>query len=447
MSKSRMQTVAPSEAQAPVLDANETATSAGPTRGNQAAVDKLGTTEPAAAPPVSLGDVGDANSFMAAASKAMDAALPTNGSFSKLSIAGSIPLATTGAASIVFSPSLDMQVARERTGEFSAMIAAKAQIKASAGVEGWGWLPDFEAYVSGYLKGSIKIQGDSATEIMNLFMLALRHVMESACDAAGAPQDMKDTIAGAVMGDDAKLRTLHGMDKYDRVMASVGIGAEAGASAGALGGSVGADLSHTTMLTNTDADRDNVDVKSFGRASVSVTGSFKMQSVPVKASPKVTFVMGGDGKLVEWFVALGATGTLTAGEFAPAVLMGAEWATEFSVALSNMIRNAANKGARSDAGMVSDIVSGMSFGPEAVTYTVFGDNLKRWAQSPAFAGESSQKIDFGVNAQAGWSKWFGANVSGALSSVRSFKLGGGDGPLSIEASKGDNIASVRKTQK
>ena len=127
--------------------------------------------------------------------------------------------------------------------------------------------------------------------------------------------------------------------------------------------------------------------------------------------------------------------------------MGAEWATEFSVGMINLIRNTANKGTRSQGGLTADLVNGMSFGPEAVKYSVFGDQLKNWAQSPAFAGESQQKIDFGINAQAGWSKKFGGNFIGAVSSVRSFKLGGGDGPLSIEASKGDNIASIRKTQR
>jgi hypothetical protein len=447
-----MQTNASSEAHCPVLEENESLTSSSSTssstdRGNQAAVAQLSAANQDVAAPITLGDVGDANSFMAAASSALDAALPTIGSFAKLSVAGKIPLVTAGVAEVAFSPSLDMQVARERTGEFSAMIAAKIEIKASAGKEGWGWLPDFEAYVSGNLQGSLKIQGDSATEIMNLFMLSVRHTMEAACDAAGAPEDIKDTIAGAVMGEDAKLATLHGMDKYDRVIASVGVGAEAGAKAGDFGGSVGANLSHTTMLSNNDEDRDNADVKSFGRASVTVSGSFSMQSLPLKVAPKVTFVMGTDGSLVEWFVALGATGTLTAGEFAPVVLMGAEWATEFSVAMGNMIRNAASKGARSETGMIADIVSGLSFGPEAVKYSVFGDKLRDWSTSPAFAGESQQKIEFGVNAQAGWSSFFGANVNGSISSVRSFKLGGGAGPLTIEASKGDNIASVRKTQR
>ncbi|HCH62936.1 MAG: hypothetical protein CL927_05685 [Deltaproteobacteria bacterium] len=445
MSKSRMQTSVSSEERAPVLEENESVTSTGGDRGNQAAAQQLAPAAEEESPSVTLGDVGDANSFMSAASRAMDAALPTVGSFAKISVAGNIPLVTYGVADITFSPSLDLQVARERTGGYSAMIAAKVQLKAKAGQEGWGWFPDFEAYVSGYLKGSLKIQGDSATEIMRLFMLAVRHTMEAACDAAGAPEGIKENIAGAIMGEDTKQETLHGMDKYDRVIASVGLGAEAGASAGAFSGSVGADLSHTTMLTNKDGDMDNAEVNSFGRASFTVSGSMSLPSLPIKISPKISFIMGTDGKPVEWFVAMGATGTMTAGEFAPIALMGADWATEFSIAMGNMIRNAANKGARSESGMITDIVNGLSFGPEAVTYTVFGDQLKKWAVSPAFAGESQQKIEFGINAQAGWSKFFGANCSGALSSVRSFKLGGGDGPLSIEASKGDNIAQFRKT--
>ena len=280
MSKNQMQAQASTEAQAPVLDSNQasTSTSSGSGRGNQAAIDRLSPEGSKNAPPVTLGDVGDANSFMSATSAALDAALPTRGSFAKLSVAGNIPLATGGVADITFTPSLDLQVAREKTGEYSAMIATKAQIKASAGVDGWGWLPDFEAYVSGYLKGSVKIQGDSATEIMNLFMLSVRHIMESACDAAGAPADMKAHIAGAGMGEDAKLQTLHGMDKNDKVVASVGMGAEAGAKAGAFSGSVGADLTHTTTLSNTDGNRDELDVtsKNSAKASVSVAGAFSM---------------------------------------------------------------------------------------------------------------------------------------------------------------------------
>ena len=100
-----------------------------------------------------------------------------------------------------------------------------------------------------------------------------------------------------------------------------------------------------------------------------------------------------------------------------------------------------------EEGGIDDIISTRRLCHIVQTYSIFGDKLKDWANSPAFAGESQQKIDFGLNAQAGWSKKFGANVIGAVSSVRSFKLGGGDGPLSIEASKGDTIASIRKTQR
>jgi hypothetical protein len=333
-----------------------------------------------------------------------------------------------------------MQIAREHTGEMSAMIGTKVNIKAEAGREGWGWFPDFKAYVQGYLKGSIKIQGDSAQEIMQIFMLSVRRTLEAACDATGAPADIREAIGTAVMGEEARLDTLANMDRGDKAMASVAVGAEAGASVGSVKGSVGAELSRTTMLTNNDGDRENAEVKSFGRSSVTVSGRFSMSELPVNVSPKVTFVMGGDGSLVEWYVALGAEGTLAAGEFAPIVLMGAEWATEFSVAMGNLVRNAAREGARSSAGLTSDIISGLSFGPEAVKYTAFGDQLKNWAASPAFAEQSSQKVTFGVNAQAGWSKWKGVNCKGAVSSMRSFALGGDGGPLKIEASRGDNIA-------
>ncbi len=444
MAKTRMQSSTAQQTEAPATESSRPSRQG---RGNQAAADRLLGAGQGETAPTSMGDVGSSNAFMAAASTAMDAALPTLGSFAKLSVSGNIPLLTNGVASLTFAPSLDMQIAREHTGEVSAMIGTKVSIKAEAGREGWGWLPDFKAYVQGYLKGSIKVQGDSAEEIMQIFMLSVRQTLEAACDATGAPKDIRETIGTAVMSEEARLDTLHGMDKYDRAMASVAVGAEAGASVGSFDGSVGAELSHTTMLTNRDGDRDNAEVNSFGRGSVTVSGKFSMSKLPVKVSPKVTFVMGMDGSLVEWYVALGAEGTLTAGEFAPVVLMGAEWATEFGVAMGNMIRNAARDGARSEAGLTSDIVAGLSFGPEAVKYTVFGDQLKNWAASPAFADESSQKVTFGVNGQAGWSKWKGVNCKGAVSSVRSFSLGGGDGPLKIEASQGDNIAYLYNSQR
>lgn len=437
MAKTRMQSSTAQQTEAPAVE------SSGPSRqgrGNQAAADRLMGAGPGQTPPVSMGDVGSANAFVNAATLAMDAALPTVGSFAKLSIAGNIPLLNHGISKITFGPSLDLQVAREHTGEMSAMIGTKVSIKAEAGTEDWGWFPAFKSYVQGYLKGSIKIQGDSAQEIMQIFMLSIRKTLEAACDAAGAPADVRASIGTAVMGEESRLQTLQNMDKGDRAMASVAVGAEAGTSIGSVSASVGAELSRTTMLTNNDADRLNAEVTSKGRSSLTVSGSFKMSKLPVSVSPKVTFVLGSDGSLVEWYVALGAEGSLAAGEFAPIVLMGAEWATEFSVAMGNLIRNASRSGARSQAGLTSDIVSGLSFGPEAVKYTVFGDQLKEWARSPAFAEQSSQKVNFGVNAQAGWSKWKGVNCKGAVSSVRSFALGGGDSPLKIEASRGDNIA-------
>ena len=62
MSKNQMQAQASTETQAPVLDSNQasTSTSSGSGRGNQAAIDRLSPEGSKNAPPVSLGDVGDA---------------------------------------------------------------------------------------------------------------------------------------------------------------------------------------------------------------------------------------------------------------------------------------------------------------------------------------------------------------------------------------------------
>ena len=107
--------------------------------------------------------------------------------------------------------------------------------------------------------------------------------MESACDAAGAPDDIKQTIAGAVMGECAP-RDPHGMDKYDRVIASVGI--EKAAHRSVTLAARWAFLSLSTMLTNKDGDVDNPEVTSFGRASFTVSGSLSLRSSPSRSIPR-----------------------------------------------------------------------------------------------------------------------------------------------------------------
>jgi hypothetical protein len=205
--------------------------------GNQAAIDQLtGKSGGAKKPAVDMGAVNSGASFMGAASKAMDAAVPSAGSFASLKISGRIPIASVAVASAYIEPSLEMQLARSATGEFEVTLSSQIGLRAEAGSNGGGWWPKFMAYFKGYVKGSLKIVGDSAGEIMRQFMLTLRLVVEGACDAAGAPNSIKDMMSNGILSAESKKATIEGMDSGDSITASIGGGVEAGAEASVLGG-------------------------------------------------------------------------------------------------------------------------------------------------------------------------------------------------------------------
>ncbi len=417
-------------------------TTGGTGRGNRAAADKLLKGGGGGKPNVNLTGASDANGFMRGVSAAMDAAVPNRGSFASLAVAGSIPLYTNGAASVRFEPSLGMQISREMSGEFAVTIDAKAQIKAEAGTNGWGWIPALKGHIAGHLRGALKIVGDSSTEIMREFMLLMRTVMEAACDAAGAPRDVKSIMCNAIMGDSTKAATVKGMDSGDSVTSTFGIGGEIGGSIGNNSAAAGYEYTNTTSITNKDSNPNAAEVTSSGQHAVTIQGTFESKKLGVKTNPKVVFILANGG-LKEFFVGLSVDKEMKLSEFGPLVLMGTEWATDFGMAIKGLVRDAARRSNRSEVARISSLVGGLSFGPEALKYTAFGDQLKQWSRSPEFAGKSSQSITFGVAAQAGWSKAKGANAQGALKTSRSFKLGGAGSPLSIEAKSGDTIAELK----
>jgi len=411
-------------------------------QGNQAAIDKLAGKQPASQKPgVNLGAVQDGAGFMKAAGVALDAAVPSPGSFASIKVSGKLPIWSSGAATAYLEPALSLQVARTNEGKFEVTLSSEIGLKAEAGTGGGKWWPKFLAYFKGYVKGSMKIVGDSAAEIFRQFMLTVRMVVEGACDAAGAPGEIKSMMANGVMSGATKDATVKGMDKDDSVTVSIGGGVEAGANTSFGSASAGVDVDFSKKITNKDGNPNAVEVGS--TTSVTVKGSFTLKKLGLKVDPKVTFVFAG-GKLDEWFVGISASKSMKLGEFSALALMGTEWATEASLAIINLIKDAAGKSKRSELAQISSLVGGLSFGPEALKYTAFGNQLKKAATAPDFAGKSSMQITFGLSAQAGWSKSKGANAKGAINSESSWKLGDGNSPLTIEAKSGEPIVSFSK---
>lgn len=408
---------------------------------NQTAVDKLtGKSGAVKKPAVNMGAVNSGAAFVAAATTAMDAAVPSNGSFASLKVAGRIPIASIGVAAAYIEPSLELQLARSATGEFEVTMSSQIGLRAEAGSNGGGWWPKFMAYFKGYVKGSLKIVGDSAGEIMRQFMLTLRLVVEGACDAAGAPASIKDLMANGIMSGESKKATIQGMDSGDSITASIGGGVEVGAEASVLGGSSAtAEVNFTKKIENADGNKGALEVSS--NTSVTVKGSFEHKKLGVKIAPSVTFVFAG-GKLTEFFVGLSGSKEMKLGEFSELTLMGTEWATEFGLAMKELIKDAANKSRRSEVAQISSLVGGLAFGPDALKYTAFGQQLKSAAKAPSFAAQSAMGIKFTLSAQAGWSKKKGINGKGALNSESSFTLGGKTSPLSIEVKSGQPIATL-----
>lgn len=427
---------APAPATAP---ANGTA----PARGN-AAANQMTKGAAGKAPPVNVGQVQDSNGFMRAASGALNAALPSNGSFCSLKVTGTIPLYSdpTGTTTITMSPSLELQAARSETGEFEVTIGSSLSLTAKAG-KSLGWLGKFEAYLTGKVRGSLKIAGDSASEIMSEFMLMVRETIAGACSACGVPNDIASKMTSGVMSNAAREQTIKGMDKNDGVTATFGVGGEVGGKWGNNSASAGIEYTKTAELKNTNGDN-QLEVTSKGQTAVTVKGSFKPKRLPVKSiTPSVTFIFSGGG-LSEVFVGLGTEGEMKAGAFKDIALMGTDWAVDFVMAIKGLIQDAGRKSGRSEVARISELAGGLSLSNEAVKYTAFGNQLKSWANSPSFGGQSEQKISFAASAQAGWSKKKSWNAKGAITSSTSWKLGGGSSPLQIEAKSGQTIASFKR---
>lgn len=383
--------------------------------------------------------------FASAASAALEAIVPGPGSFASLKIAGKVPLYTNGAISCSLESMLSLEAAHTDAGKYEVTLSSQLGLLAEAGARGSRWWPKFLAYFKGYLKGSLKIVGDSAAEIFDEFMLTVRMVVEGACDAAQAPADIKEAMASAVMSADVKRSTIQAMDKDDSTTVSVGGGVEAGADTSFGSAKGGAELMYSKTIENKDNNPNAVEVTDAKTLTIAGELDFKKAGVLVPAN--VTFVWKA-GKLDEWYVGLSAAKRMTLGEFSQLALIGGSWAAGFVNAMANLIKTTATKGKIEGVGPIVDLMQGMSMGSDAVKYGVLGEQLKKAAMRPDFAEKSSAEVNIAFGGQAGWSKDKGANIKLGLSTAEMWTLGEQNKtPLFIEARMGDTIVSFEASSK
>ncbi len=383
--------------------------------------------------------------FSSAASKALAAIVPGPGSFASLRIVGKVPIYSSGAMNCFLEPALALEAAHTDAGKYEVTISSQLGLLAEAGTRGSSWWPKFLAYFKGYVKGSLKIVGDSAAEIFDEFMLMIRMVVEGACDAAGAPADIKEAMSSAVMSSASKQSTIRGMDADDSATASVGGGVEAGADTSFGSAKGGAELMFSKTIENKDANPNAVEVTA--SKSLTIAGELEHKDMGLKVPANVTFLWK-NGKLDEWYVGLSVTKRMPIGQFSDLALIGTSWAAGFVNSMANLIRNAGTKGGIQGVGPIADLVQGMSVGNDAVKYGVLGKELKKAMASPDFAGKGGAEVNLGISGQAGWSRAKGANMRLALTTSDSWTLGEeGKTPLFIEARTGDTIVSFEGSKK
>jgi hypothetical protein len=260
------------------------------------------------------------------------------------------------------------------------------------------------------------------------------------------PEKIAKMLRQGIMSDATREEVIANMDENDGVTASFGIGGEVGGKWNDNSAGVGLDYKRTTELKNKNG---KLDTSSKGQTSVTVKGSFKAKRLPVKSiNPAITFVFANGG-VSEVFVGLSSSGEMDSEKFSAIALMGTEWAVDVGMAIKGVITDAMGKTNRSEIAQIRQGVDAVSFGPEAVEYTAFGQQLQKVAASnPRFQdtegnGQSKQKIEFGISAQAGWSKKKSWNAKGALTTAKSWTLGSSKSPLQVEAKSGQTIASAK----
>lgn len=202
-------------------------------------------------PEQNLGEVESGSGFADMAGGILDAVAPDEGSAVQFKLTGKIPLYVTPAVSVYFKPSMTMGVKR-KLGKMEASMQLAAAVEVSAEVD--AWLVDLEASLTASFSGTLKIVGDSGAEIFDEFLLALRYVIEGACETVSMPDSIKESIVTGIMSDAEMQETIEEMDGKDKIQLDLNAGLTGSASAGGLSASAGADVTHSMTLQNNGND-------------------------------------------------------------------------------------------------------------------------------------------------------------------------------------------------
>ena len=218
-------------------------------------------------PEQDLGEVESGSGFADMAGGILDAVAPDEGSAVQFKLTGKIPLYVTPAVSVYFKPSMTMGVKR-KLGKMEASMQLAAAVEVSAEVD--AWLVDLEASLTASFSGTLKIVGDSGAEIFDEFLLALRYVIEGACETVSMPDSIKESIVTGIMSDAEMQDTIEEMDGKDKIQLDLNAGLKGSASAGGLSASAGADVTHSMTLQNDGNDELQASDKTTTKGTVQI---------------------------------------------------------------------------------------------------------------------------------------------------------------------------------
>ena len=392
---------------------------------------------------IDVSSAQDGPSFAKAASKALDAVVPGPGSSASLKISGKLPVYTTGAINAYLMPALSLSALRMSSGKLKVTIDSELGLRAEAGTSGGSWWPKFLAYFQGKLKGTIRIVGDDAAEIFNELLLTFRLVLEQACSAAGASEDMTEKIAGSIMSGSSKESTIENMDDGDYVETLIGGEVEAGTDTSFGSAKAKATLQNSTKVSKNEEEGD-LQVTNYNRSTVAVDTTVKIPKLGASSTVGVNLIFK-DGVFDEFWVSANLSKSMALGDFSAEVLMAVDWIQEFVNSMSNALamgnlKSQTSVRNSSDITQVANMLRGISVAENAIQYTAFGEGLKSAAGSSLFQQHSGQKISMEIAGRAGWSKSKGVNMLVWLKSSSGWSLGkAGESPIQIDVSTGDTI--------
>lgn len=384
---------------------------------------------------IDIGGVASADAFAKVGAAALGALIPGPGTMASLKISGRFPFYSTGAFTAFLEPMLALGAARTSDGACEVTLALQLGVRAEAGTKGMPWWASFSAALKAYVKGAVKIVGDSPREIFDQLLLTLSNVIDSAAAAADVPKDEREAIVAAIAGDAGA--TIQGLDKDDGVTASISAGAEASGKLPWGETTLGAEATYSRKLGDANDDG-KLDVED--STSLTLSSQLNLATLGLTVPANVTLVWK-DGALDEWFLGMGVTRKLPLGDFTKEALGGAAWAAGFANGVANLVASAGAK-AKLDVSETAQLVRAISPVEEAMTYSATAGMLKSAAGQPWFQEKSGQEVSFALDGQAGWSAEKGANLRVALSTAETWTLGEeGVTPLFIEARTGDTLVS------